>query len=89
MLYADCALSQQQRSFMRGRSRDRESGNFTVKTILPRLTCAELLPERDRALDAAMSPLTVSPGPMQPSVLPFSSQRRAAWIAGECVGVSG
>jgi len=56
MLYADCALSQQQRSFMRGRSRDRESGNFTVKTILPRLTCAELLPERDRALDAAMSP---------------------------------
>jgi 3-oxoacyl-[acyl-carrier protein] reductase len=76
--------------FVRVLSRELGSHNITVNAILPGFTDTELLPERDRAVAAGMSPFNRIGSPADVAeVAAFLASEAARWVTGQNVGAGG
>jgi 3-oxoacyl-[acyl-carrier protein] reductase len=76
--------------FVRTLSRELGARDVTVNAVLPGFTDTELLPERDRAVAAGMSPFgrIGSPGEVA-EVAAFLASEAAGWVTGQNVGAGG
>jgi len=76
--------------FVRSLSRELGSRNVTVNAVLPGFTNTDLLPERDRAVAAGMSPFNRIGEPSEVAALAaFLASPAAGWITGQNIGAGG
>lgn len=76
--------------FVRSLSRELGSRNVTVNAVLPGFTNTDLLPERDRAVAAGMSPFNRIGEPFEVAALAaFLASPAAGWITGQNIGAGG
>lgn len=76
--------------FVRVLSRELGSRNITVNAVSPSFTDTELLPERDRAVAAGMSPFNRIGSPQEVAeVAAFLASDAARWVTGQNVGAGG
>ncbi|KRE89162.1 3-ketoacyl-ACP reductase [Frateuria sp. Soil773] len=76
--------------FVRSLSRELGSRNVTVNAVLPGFTDTDLLPERDRAVAAQMSPFGRIGEPSEVAALAaFLASPAAGWITGQNIGAGG
>ena len=76
--------------FVRVLSRELGSRNITVNAVSPGFTDTELLPERDRAVAAGMSPFGRIGSPEEVAeVTTFLASDAARWVTGQNVGAGG
>ncbi len=76
--------------FVRVLSRELGSRNITVNAVSPGFTDTELLPERDRAVAAGMSPLNRIGSPAEVAeVAAFLASDAGRWVTGQNVGAGG
>lgn len=76
--------------FVRVLSRELGSRNITVNAVSPGFTDTELLPQRDRAVAAGMSPFSRIGSPMEVAeVAAFLASDAGRWVTGQNVGAGG
>lgn len=76
--------------FVRVLSRELGPRNITVNAISPGFTDTELLPDRDRAVAAGMSPFDRIGSPQEVAeVAAFLASDAARWVSGQNVGAGG
>jgi 3-oxoacyl-[acyl-carrier protein] reductase len=76
--------------FVRVLSRELASRNITVNALSPGFTDTDLLPDRDRAVAAEMSPFGRIGAPAEvASVAAFLASDDARWVTGQNVGAGG
>lgn len=76
--------------FVRVLSRELGPRNITVNALSPGFTDTDLLPERDRAIAAGMSPFARIGEPAEvASVAAFLASDDARWVTGQNVGAGG
>ncbi|NUR57194.1 MAG: SDR family oxidoreductase [Catenulispora sp.] len=76
--------------FVRVLARELGHRNVTVNTLSPGFTDTDLLPERDRAVAAGMSPFNRSGAPADVAdVAVFLASDAARWITGQDIGAGG
>ena len=76
--------------FTRTLSRELGSRNITVNAVSPGFTDTELLPDRDRAVAAGMSPYNRIGTPEEvANAVTFLASDEARWITGQNLGVGG
>jgi 3-oxoacyl-[acyl-carrier protein] reductase len=76
--------------YVRVLSREVASRNITVNALSPGFTDTDLLPDRDRAVAAQMSPFGRIGEPAEvASVAAFLASDDARWVTGQNVGAGG